>query len=45
MVMAKRRDFQILWVVVIAAVCWGALWEHEALSAWVLHAWRNRPRF
>jgi hypothetical protein len=45
MVMAKRRDFQILWVVAIAAVCWGALWEHEAVSTWVLHAWRNRPRF
>jgi hypothetical protein len=45
MVMTKRRDFQILWVVLIAAACWGALWEHEPLSIWVRHAWSNRPRF
>ncbi len=45
MFMAKRRDWDILWVVLIAALCWGALWEHEPLSVWVSHAWRNRPRF
>jgi len=45
MVMAKNRDFQILWVVLIAAICWGALWEHEAVSVWFVHAWKNLPRF
>jgi hypothetical protein len=42
-----RLDWWLLafWVVVIAAICWGALWEHEAVSTWVVHAWRNRPRF
>jgi hypothetical protein len=43
--MDKRRDFQILWVLLIAAICWGALWEHEPLSVSAVHAWRNRPPF
>jgi len=45
MVMAKRKDWDILWVLLFAALCWGALWEHDPVAAWVSQAWRNRPRF
>jgi len=38
--MARRRDLDIVWVVLLAAACWGALWEHEPISAWK-RSWIN----
>jgi len=40
----RRRDFQILWVVLIAAVCWGFVWQHEAVGIWLHRVWINRSR-
>jgi hypothetical protein len=33
--MARRlRDTQLFWVVVLAAVFWGAIWQHEKVAEW-----------
>jgi len=29
--MARRTDFQILWVVLLAVIFWTAIWEHDKL--------------
>jgi hypothetical protein len=48
--MARKADFQIIWVVLLAAVFWTAIWEHAKLSefyrkspvpGWVRHVTSN----
>ena len=29
--MARKADLQIFWIVLLAAIFWGAIWEHEKL--------------
>jgi hypothetical protein len=33
--MRARTDFEILWIVLAAAVCWLALWKHELVGTWI----------
>jgi hypothetical protein len=32
--MAQSSDKQILWVVLLAAVFWIAMWQHELVTKW-----------
>lgn len=32
--MRRRRDLGIFWVVVTAAICYLALYQHETLATW-----------
>jgi hypothetical protein len=41
---ARHRDWDILWVVLLAAACWGALWEHEPITNWVHKVWVQSKR-
>lgn len=36
--MRRQRDLGIIWVVVAAAVCYYALYQHETLVTWFHHA-------
>jgi hypothetical protein len=40
----SRRDWDILWVVILAAACWGALWEHEEITKWAHKVWIQNKR-
>jgi hypothetical protein len=31
----RRRDLQILWVLVFAAVYWLAFWNHDTVAQWL----------
>ena len=37
--MARKPDLQIFWVVVLAAVLWTAVWQHE----WLFQLYRKSP--
>jgi hypothetical protein len=37
--MTKKRDFGILWVVVVAAIFWVSVWQHEVIVAWMHKVW------
>ena len=37
--MAKRQDWDIMWILLMAGVCWFALWRHDLVSTWVKKAW------
>jgi hypothetical protein len=43
--MTNRRDWDILWIVVLSVAFWGAVWEHEPITRWIhwfiaSRAWR-----
>ena len=33
--MARRRDWEIIWVVVIAVTGWYAVYRHDAILLWI----------
>jgi len=36
---AIQHDWDILWVLLLAAACWFALWNHKDIGAWIDMAW------
>jgi len=41
--MSKPRDFGIAWVVLFAALFWGAIWKHEPIVYWARKIWVSLP--
>ena len=40
----QRHDWEIFWVLVVAAIGWGVLWQHELVSTWVHKLWISRSK-
>ena len=39
---ASRSDWDILWVILLAAVCWIVFWYHAAVGTWIQKAWMHK---
>jgi len=40
----QRRQWEIIWVLVVAAIGWGLVWQHEMVSTWVHKIWISRSK-
>jgi hypothetical protein len=39
---AARTDWDIAWILLLAAVCGTAIWKHQELTTWLSSAWTHR---
>jgi hypothetical protein len=39
--MAELRDFGIAWMVLLAAIFWISVWNHQAILNWMGTVWMN----